>query len=129
VGRGYDALNRALNREDVDAWLEGFHPDVEVHDLPTIPGAPVYRGHDALRKWVEMMREVWEEGSYYEPQRFMPRGDFVVVAVRGHARGRGSRVPIELDFFQVFEMREGKVQRCWAYFEEAEALDAVALSE
>ena len=32
--------------------------------MPTIPDAFVSRGHDDLRKWVEMMRDTWEEKSY-----------------------------------------------------------------
>ena len=110
VRRGYEALNR----RDIDAWTEGFHPDVEAHDLPTIPDDPVYRGHDYLRKWVSMMMDVWAEGSYYEVERLTAAGDFVIAAVRAHASGRGSGAPVELSFFQVFEMRDGKVQRSWA---------------
>jgi ketosteroid isomerase-like protein len=125
VRRGYEALNR----RDIDAWLEGFHADVETHDLPTIPDAPVRRGHDDLRKWVEMMGDVWTEESHYEPEEFTAAGDFVLVAVRAHAWGRGSGAPVELSFFQVFEMHDGKVQRCWAYFDEEQALEAAGLRE
>jgi ketosteroid isomerase-like protein len=123
--RGYEALNR----RDIEAWLEFFHADVEAHDLPTIPDAPVRRGHDDLRKWVEMMGEVWTEDSHYEVKEVKAAGDFVVAAVRTHAWGRGSGAPIEIDFFQVFEMRDQKVQRMWAYFDEDEALEAAGLSE
>jgi ketosteroid isomerase-like protein len=125
IRRGYEALNR----RDVDTWLNGFHADAEVHDLPTIPDAPVYRGHYALRNWVEMIRDVWTEESYYELEKLTAAGDFVLVAVRAHAWGRGSGVPIEVSFFQVFEMRDRKVQRAWAYFDEDEALEAAGLRE
>ena len=125
VRRGIEALNR----RDIDAWLEGFQPDVETHDLPTIPDAPVRRGHEDLRRWVEMMGDTWEEKSYYEPEEFTAAGDFVLVAVRAHAWGRGSGAPVEVSFFWVFEMRDGKVQRSWACFDEEEALEAAGLSE
>ena len=118
----------ALNRRDIDAWLEGFHTDVEAHDLPTMPDAPVRRGHDDLRAWIEMMGDVWTEESYYKPEEFTAAGDFVLVAVRTHAWGRGSGVPIEVSFFWVFEMRDGKVQRVWSYFDKGEALEAAGLS-
>ena len=51
VRRGIEALNR----RDIDAWLEGFHTDVEAHDLPTMPDAPIRHGHDDLRAWIESM--------------------------------------------------------------------------
>jgi len=124
VRRGIESLNR----RDVDAWLEGFHTDVEAHDLPTIPDAPVRRGHDALRKWLEMMGDTWTDQSYYEPLEFTAAGDFVLVAVRAHAWGRGSGAPVEVSFFWVFEMRDAKVQRSWAYFDKDEALEAAGLS-
>jgi ketosteroid isomerase-like protein len=53
----------------------------------------------------------------------------VIAAVRAHASGRGSGAPVELSFFQVFEMRDGKVQRSWSYFDEQEALAVTRLSE
>ena len=119
----------ALNRRDIDVWIDGFHGDVEVHDLPTIPDAPVYRSHDDLRNWVETMFEVWTEDSYYELVELLPEGDFVIATVRAHAKGRGSGVPIELTFFQVFEIDEGKVRRAWAFFEKDEAQQAAGLRE
>ena len=119
----------ALNRRDIDAWIDGFHGDVEVHDLPTIPDAPVYRSHDDLRNWVETMFEVWTEDSYYELVELVPEGNFVIATVRAHAKGRGSGVPIELTFFQVFEIDGGKVRRAWAFFEKDEALQAAGMRE
>jgi ketosteroid isomerase-like protein len=51
------------------------------------------------------------------PEEFTAAGNFVLVAVRAHAWGRGSGAPVEVSFFWVFEMRDGKVQRSWAYFD------------
>jgi ketosteroid isomerase-like protein len=53
----------------------------------------------------------------------------VIVAVRAHAWGRGSRAPAGFSFFQVLEMREGKIQRAWAYFDKDQALEAAGMSE
>ena len=124
VRRSLDALNRG----DIDAWLEDIAADAEVHDLPTMPDTPVRRGHDDLRKWTEMMRDVWTEESYYEALEFTDAGDYVLVPVRAHAWGRGSGAPIEVDFFTVVEVRDGKIQRSWSHFVE-EALEAAGLSE
>jgi ketosteroid isomerase-like protein len=119
----------ALNRRDFDAWLEFFHPDVEAHDFPTVPDVPVIHGREELRKWAEMQAKVWTDESYYEPESFTASGDFVIIAIRAHGWGRGSRAPVEFSFFQVCEMREGKIQRAWASFDKGEALEAAGLSE
>jgi hypothetical protein len=75
------------------------------------------------------MFEVWTEDSYYELVELMPEDDFVIATVRAHGWGRGSGVPIELTFFQVFEFDAGKVRRAWAFFEKGEALEAAGLRE
>jgi|SRR5215211_1698897 len=122
--RGYEAFNR----RDIDAWLEGFHPDAEMHDLSSIPDAPVRRGHAALREWVSMMDEIWV-GGRYEPEDFIDAGQSVVVAVRGTGRGRGSEIPMDVEMFHLFEIEDGKVRRLAAYLDRNEALQAAGLRE
>ena len=124
VRRGYEALNR----RDIDAWLEGFDANAEMHDLAEVPDAPVRRGHDDLREWVAMMDDTWEDGRY-EPEEVTETGQFTLVAVRARARGRGSGAPVDFQIFHVFEMRDQKVQRFWAYLDKAKALEAVGLRE
>jgi ketosteroid isomerase-like protein len=102
--------------------------DVEMHDLSSIPDAPVRRGHAALREWVSMMDDIWVDGRY-EPKEFIDAGQSVVVAVRATARGRGSDIPMDVEMFHVFEMQDGKVGRCWSYLDRGEALEAVRLRE
>ena len=124
IRRGY----ADLNRRDVEAWLDAFHPDAEMYDLAGGPEAPARQGHEALREWVEAVDGIWEDGRY-EPEEFIDAGDFVVVAVRVRARRRDIRVPVDVPLFQVFEMRDGRIQRGRAYLDKAEALEAVGLSE
>jgi ketosteroid isomerase-like protein len=124
IRRGY----ADLNRRDVEAWLDAFHPDAEMYDLAGGPEAPARQGHEALREWVETVDGIWEDGRY-EPEEFIDAGDFVVVAVRVRARRRDIRVPVDVPLFQVFEMRDGRIQRGRAYLDRTEALEAAGLSE
>jgi ketosteroid isomerase-like protein len=126
-----DIIERAyadLNRRDVDAWLEAFHPHAEMYDLAGGPETLAREGHEALREWVETMDEIWE-GGRHEPEEFVDAGDFVVVVLRVRARRRDIGVPFDMPLFHVFEMRDGKIQRGTAYLDKAEALEAVGLSE
>jgi ketosteroid isomerase-like protein len=122
IRRGYTDLNR----RDVEAWLDAFHPNAEMYDLAGGPQAPPRRGHQALREWVETVEEIWEDGRY-EPEEFMDAGGFVVVAVRVRGRRRDTRVTIDVSMYQVFEMRDGRIQRGAAYLDKDEALEAVGL--
>ena len=124
IRRGY----ADLNRRDVEAWLNAFHADAEMHDLAGGPEAPPRRGHEALRAWVESVDSLWEDGRY-EPQEIIDAGDFVVVAVRVRGRRRHTGVNIDVSMFQVFEMRQGRIQRGTAYLDKDEALEALGLSE
>jgi ketosteroid isomerase-like protein len=124
VRRGYEALNR----RDIEAWIDLFHPEVEAHDLAGMPDAPIRRGRDALREWVAMMEEIWVDARY-EPGEVIEAGEFIVVAVRATARGRGSDVPMDIPMFHVFEVQHGKIRRSWAYLDRAEALEAAGLRE
>ena len=132
VRRTFEALNRVLRSgspRDVDAWLETFHADVEVFDMPMFPDAQVRRGHDDMRRWIETMLDVFSPGGRWEPEQVTTAGDFVLVSVRGHGFGRESGAPVEARFFQVFEMRDRKAQRVWSDFDEDQALKAAGLSE
>jgi uncharacterized protein len=122
VRRGYEVLNR----RDIEAWIELFHPDAEMHDLPGIPDAPVRRGHDALREWVAMMDDIWTDGRY-EPEEFIDAGKFVVVGLRGKVSGARGGVPLDIPMFHVFEVEDGKTRRVWAYLDRTEALKAAGL--
>jgi uncharacterized protein len=124
IRRGY----ADLNRRDVAAWLDAFHPDAEMFDVVGGPHEPARQGHDELRKWVETMDEIWENGRH-EPEEFIDTGDFVVVALRVRARRRDIGVPFDMPLFHVFEMRHGKIQRGTAYVDKVEALEAVGLTE
>ena len=129
--KNIDTIERAyadLNRRDVDAWLEAFHPHAEMYDLAGGPETPAREGHDALREWVETMDEIWEDGRH-EPEQCIDAGDFVLVALRVRARRRDIGVPFDMPLFHVFEMRDGKIERGTAYLDKAEALEAIGLSE
>jgi ketosteroid isomerase-like protein len=124
VRRSYESLNR----RDIEAWIEVFHPDVEMHDVAGIPDAPVRRGHDALREWVAMMEDIWTDACY-EPEEFTDAGKFVLVAVHAKARGARGGVPLDVPMFHAFEMEDERIRRLWAYLDRAEALKAVGLEE
>jgi uncharacterized protein len=124
--RSYEAFNTG----DISRWLEGWHPDAEMHDLPTLPDAKVYRGHTELRTWIE---SILEGAEYFRvvPERFTEADDFVLVPVQASAGGEGtwlSGMKVEMRFVHVFEMRDGKIQCLRTYATEDEARKAAAVS-
>ena len=56
-------------------------------------------------------------------------GDRVLVLSRQTARGKQSGVPIEHELGDLFALHDGKIVRFDSYWDRAEALEAVGLSE
>jgi ketosteroid isomerase-like protein len=129
------AMTEAYNSaslSDLDAWLvEFFDPEIEWHDVPTLPGAGVYHGYDAFRRACERYLEAWAETST-KIEEIRSVGDRVVARVRygGIGQGSGARVVGAMSGparGAVFEFRDGRIVRARQFVSHAEALEAVGL--
>ena len=56
-------------------------------------------------------------------------GEHVLARTRHHGRGKGSGVEVDREIFQLWTFRQDKVVRAKMYYDHAEALAAVGLSE
>jgi ketosteroid isomerase-like protein len=110
----------ALNRRDVEAMLGTLRPDVELVPARAVLEGSVYRGHDGLRRWLDDMREDWDEFRIdsYEARALDERRVLVVGSF--HARGRSSGVMLDQPAAWVCEMDAGKVARI-RFYEDADA--------
>jgi ketosteroid isomerase-like protein len=77
-----------------------------------------------FRDWLGTWREFELETSEY-----LDAGDSVVVVFRQQGTGRESGIPMERDFFAIYELRESKVVRYRMYDSREEALEAAGLTE
>jgi ketosteroid isomerase-like protein len=96
----------AVNRADVAAFLARVHPDFEWRTLESSPVAGVYKGHEAVRRYVEDWLTTFE-GLRIDIDEISEVDDQVLVVVRGHARGRGSGIEVENHLCQVWALRDG----------------------
>jgi ketosteroid isomerase-like protein len=101
-----EAIVDALNRGDVDGMLARMDPEFEWRPLEASPVAPVYRGHDGVRHYVEDWHATME-GLRLELVDPVEIGDRVVASVRGSGRGRASGVELDSSFCQVWTVRDG----------------------
>jgi hypothetical protein len=116
----------AINAGDFEAFDRLIAEDVEFTSLVAEGEGTTFRGHDGVREWWETVRGAFEE----------PRWDLLEVRGAGnhgvlHFRLHGTlgTVPVEQTMWQAVNLRDGII--CWwAFFRtEAEALEAVGLSE
>ena len=96
----------ALNRADVDGMLARMDPDFEWRPLEASPVAPVYRGPDQVRRYVEDWLGTFESVRL-DIEELTGLGDRVLAVVRAHGRGRASGVQLDSRFCQVWTVRGG----------------------
>jgi ketosteroid isomerase-like protein len=114
----------ALARSDIDAWLAGFQPDAELHELAEAPDTAVYRDHAEMRQWAATAMELVTEWGW-TPEEIIPGpGGSQLVRLRFRAVGRGSSVPIEQEVWHVFTFRDDKVASVRGFLNEDTAREA-----
>jgi uncharacterized protein len=119
---GYEAVDRG----DLEAVRELFHPDVELFDRPEVPDATSYRGWEGMASTVRDTQETFENFRFV-PDRFFENGDRVVVVLTMTGRGRASGIPIEEQIAHLWTLRDGRAVELRAFTDPADALDAAGL--
>jgi ketosteroid isomerase-like protein len=116
----------AWERGEVARALEIAHPQVVTNRID--PDGAVFHGPEGFLR----AQQEWTEGFSDWSQRredCIDAGDRVVVRVHQTARGAGSGVPIEGDYWLVFTLAERKVIRLDIYSNEGDALEAAGLRD
>ena len=121
------AAIEATNRGDWGAVRDSLDPDVIiVRGLEGWPEpAPIVGREAVIRQWQQNV-EPWDAWTV-EALSLIDAGDRVVVRQVGYGKGQGPKFNAE--FTVVCTMRNGKTLVMEYYWDHAEALEAVGLSE
>ena len=114
------------NAGNMDAVSNGLDPNVVATALRGWPESGPFVGREAVMDWYAQVREAWDIDTV-EPIRFIDIGDRVIVRVRWHGAGQGPESTME--FTAVYTMRKGRTVYIEFFWDHAEALEAVGLSE
>lgn len=125
VAKGVDAYNRG----DLDGLLNTYAPDVECVTDARALTAPM-RGRDAVRASLEDLAASFDEGTVRWTTSELFEIDGRVVH-RGEWGGRGSTssAHVTQSLSSVYSIRDGWISRIEWFFDHAEALKAVGLTE
>jgi ketosteroid isomerase-like protein len=118
-----------LSSEDLAQFID---PQVEYHwhDQRTYPDTPQHlRGVSAVIAFTEQFRAGWTDLAQEALEVIEARDGRVLVFVRQTGRGRESGVPIEIHFFELCTIRDGKVRHVEYFRHRADALEAAGLRE
>lgn len=121
------ALYEAFNRGDFERATAMLHDDAELHQPPEMPGAGTYIGRDEFARGLGRWLSGFEPGFEFRIVELIDGGDRVLLRIAYHGRGRASGVELEEEWFNVWEIRDGKPFRCLNVLDEGEALEAAGL--
>ncbi|MDX6673676.1 MAG: SnoaL-like domain [Solirubrobacteraceae bacterium] len=103
------------------------HPDIEWDISATGAVGAAIRSPRELAAWWADWIEVWD--SYiYRMLSYRDLGDWVLTPTQIRAHGRDG-ITVEMDVFQMWQVRDGKVVALRAFLSEREALEAVGLRD
>jgi ketosteroid isomerase-like protein len=127
-GPDLDDLGRAaleaLNRDDLDGFLELVHPEAEFTSMIAEAEGETFRGHEGVRRWWDAVRGAFAEVSW-NLDEIRTHDDRGVAKIR--IKGTLSGVEVSQTMWQAVVVRDGKAV-WWGFFRaEAEALEAVGL--
>ena len=131
VRRADDGFLAGLEHRD---FTGGFATGLMAEDYELIVAAEVperrsYRGREGVVEFAQMWTEAFERFSMQRLELIDAGNDSIFASYRQSAIGKGSGVPIELEYFAIYEVENEKVVRTRHYLDRDEALEAAGLSE
>ena len=124
VTRGFEAWNR----QDHEAVIECFSPDLEIDTSDRVLNPDLYEGVAGFMRMRQEIGEAWEEFRI-ELEEYFEAGEDVLVFVRAIGRGRVSGVEVDFRSAWLMTVRDKRVTRARLYRDRAQALEAAGLSE
>ena len=111
----------AINRNDMQAIIKDFDPQIVRIEPEGFPTAGTYRGITAVQEHVKNGRGSWAEGTC-DPESFFVNEDKVVVYLHAWVRLKGSSEWTGGRFADGFAFRGGKIVEYRSFAERADAL-------
>jgi ketosteroid isomerase-like protein len=109
----------AFQQGDLSAMLDLMADDLVTYRAD--PDGATYHGKEGFLEATADWTEGFSDWSVI-PEEFIDTGDAVLVRVRQAVRGAASGIPIEGEFWFVFEVRGSRVSKVSFYIRRADAL-------
>ena len=126
-----EALKRffnAINRNDMQAIIKDFDPQIVRVEPEGFPTAGKYRGIAEVQEHVAKGRGTWAEGTC-EPEDSLTHGDKVVVYLHVRVRLKNSTDWVDGRFADSFAFRAGKIIQYLSFGERRDALKWAGIEE
>ena len=127
VRRAYERWNQG-DFGWTETEISLFAPGFEYVPAPLVGLTETIQGLEGFMRFLEQFWEDFDE-AHAEPQELIESGDSVLAVITFSGQGRQSGVEVNMEVFQLWTFRDGKVVRGQGFFEREEALEAVGLSD
>ena len=117
----------AWNAGDMDALRETYDPGIIYRTPEGWPEPGPYVGREAVMRQFEQARETWDADAFELISDFIHAADRVAVRLIWHGAGHGPQAALEIT--PVYTVRKGRILAIENFWDYAEALEAVGLSE
>ena len=117
----------AWNERDMDALYELHDPHVVVRMVEGWPESGPFMGREAVMRQFEQLRDTWDADAVVPVGDSIEVGDRVLVRMIYRGMGQGPQADLEMT--QVVTVRKGRIVYREYFWDHAEALEAVGLSE
>ena len=104
------------------------HPDIEYREDPRWPGSGGYRGLEAIRARFEEYQDIFGD-TQLALGEVLDAGDSVVLAFTTRGESVATKLPFEHEWAWIWAFRGEQLTNWRAFFDKAEALEAVGLQE
>jgi ketosteroid isomerase-like protein len=121
------AAFEAWNAGDMDAFRKLLDPDVILRNPEGWPEPGPFAGREAVMRQWEEQREIWDADAVEPISDFIDAGERVVVRFIWHGVGHGPESNMKMT--GVFIVRKARLFHAEFFWDHAEALEVVGLSE
>ena len=128
VGRLFEAV---VQRDEV-GLLEAYHPEVVIHEAPSLPYGGDYHGHEGALQHVRGFYQTWdtlrrgellEEVQQVHPPIILDtKGEYVVVLGQARVMAPSSERTVDLPEAFMFRVRDDKVIETWMFHQDTVAI-------
>jgi len=118
----------AINRNDMQAIVKDFDPEIVRIEPEGFPTAGTYRGIAEVQAHVTKGRGTWAEGTC-EPEKILVNGEKVVVYLHARVRLKNATEWIGGRFADGFMFRDGKIIQYLSFGERSEALEWAGIED
>ncbi len=119
----------AYNRGDLSFAVARAGDDIEVFAHHELLNNGSYQGREAFERWLRERQEAGSEITIHVSSVQQQDHSQIHVDVHQHAVGAASGVPVDMDLFQLIEVRDAAIQRFHLYPDRGTALAALESME